>query len=193
MAKYTSSYTGAQIDAAIGRIPAGTTANTFLKWNGSASEWAAINEVPSISASDKDKYLHTNASTGALEWLAAGSGGNPLAVEKVFEGASTSGSVSITKLSDLQAKYSSLIIIGHHQYAGNYHTIAHVDLDTIEEEGTVTALTVGFGWDRAIPAYFFRSGDSASNYYVNWNGGENNNVAETFSVTLILGIPKDNE
>ena len=34
-------------------------------------------KLPSVGTSDKDKFLHTNASTGALEW-AEGSGGSDL-------------------------------------------------------------------------------------------------------------------
>lgn len=115
-----------------------------------------------------------------------------MAIEKVFEGSITAGTLALTGLTALQAKYSSLVIIGHQQYAGDYHTIAHVSLATIASGGTVNALTAGFGWDRAIPAYFFRSEDNG-NYYVNWNGGEQNGQTQSFTVTLILGVPKDAE
>lgn len=38
-------------------------------------------ELPTVGSSDKDKYLHTNASTGDLEWATAGgSGGGVLVV-----------------------------------------------------------------------------------------------------------------
>ena len=33
------------------------------------------NPIPSVSADDKDKYLHTNASTGDLEWASVSGGG----------------------------------------------------------------------------------------------------------------------
>ena len=44
----------------------------------------------------------------------------------------------------------------------------------------------------AIPAYIFRGGSEGS-YYVNWNGGEHNSQQQSFTVVLILGVPKDAE
>lgn len=38
------------------------------------------NELPAVAAADKGKYLHTNESTGALEWAEGGSGGGALVV-----------------------------------------------------------------------------------------------------------------
>ena len=38
------------------------------------------NELPAVAAADKGKYLHTNESTGALEWAEGGSGGGVLVV-----------------------------------------------------------------------------------------------------------------
>ena len=38
------------------------------------------NSLPEITASDKNKYLHTNESTGALEWAEAQSGGGDVGV-----------------------------------------------------------------------------------------------------------------
>ena len=46
----------------------------------SDGSWGVENvpsELPTVGASDKDKYLHTNDSTGALEWAEGGSGGLP--------------------------------------------------------------------------------------------------------------------
>lgn len=37
-------------------------------------------ELPSVGASDKNKFLHANESTGALEWAEGGSGGGVLVV-----------------------------------------------------------------------------------------------------------------
>ena len=37
-------------------------------------------ELPAVAAADKGKYLHTNESTGALEWAEGGSGGGVLVV-----------------------------------------------------------------------------------------------------------------
>ena len=37
-------------------------------------------ELPSVGTSDKNKFLHTNESTGALEWAEGGSGGGVLVV-----------------------------------------------------------------------------------------------------------------
>jgi hypothetical protein len=36
---------------------------------------ASASDLPDIGSSDKNKYLHTNESTGALEWANGGSGG----------------------------------------------------------------------------------------------------------------------
>lgn len=38
------------------------------------------NELPAVAAGDKGKFLHTNESTGALEWAEGGSGGGVLVV-----------------------------------------------------------------------------------------------------------------
>ena len=38
------------------------------------------NELPAVAAADKGKYLHTNESTGDLEWAEGGSGGGVLVV-----------------------------------------------------------------------------------------------------------------
>lgn len=40
----------------------------------------APNELPAVAAADKGKFLHTNESTGALEWAEGGSGGGQLVV-----------------------------------------------------------------------------------------------------------------
>lgn len=37
---------------------------------------ASASDLPDIGSSDKNKYLHTNESTGALEWAGGGSGGD---------------------------------------------------------------------------------------------------------------------
>lgn len=37
-------------------------------------------ELPAVGANDKNKFLHTNESTGALEWAKGGSGGGVLVV-----------------------------------------------------------------------------------------------------------------
>lgn len=41
------------------------------------------NELPAVAAADKGKFLHTNESTGALEWAEGGSGGGVLVVHDV--------------------------------------------------------------------------------------------------------------
>lgn len=40
------------------------------------------NELPAVGSSDKGKFLHTNESTGALEWAEGGSGGGVLVVHE---------------------------------------------------------------------------------------------------------------
>ena len=48
------------------------------------------NELPAVAAADKGKYLHTNESTGALEWAEGGSGGGGvLVVNAEYDGEST--------------------------------------------------------------------------------------------------------
>lgn len=51
-----------------------TDKDKYLHTNAStgAVEWSAVeDELPTVTSSDKDKYLHTNDSTGALEWADA--------------------------------------------------------------------------------------------------------------------------
>lgn len=47
------------------------------------------NELPAVEAADKGKFLHTNESTGALEWAEGGSGGGVLVVTATTEGNAT--------------------------------------------------------------------------------------------------------
>jgi len=115
-------------------------------------------------------------------------------VVKIAAGNFTSGSISLTGLAELRQKYSHLIITGHQQYAEKYPVTVVIDLDTIYSGNTIERLVVGFNWDRPIPAEFFRSGDSESTYYVNWNGSYDPydpSITQTWTATLILGIPKD--
>lgn len=42
-------------------------------------------ELPAVGANDKNKYLHTNESTGALEWAEGGSGGGALIVTRTAD------------------------------------------------------------------------------------------------------------
>ena len=42
-------------------------------------------ELPSVGTSDKNKFLHTNESTGALEWAEGGSGGGVLVVNVTID------------------------------------------------------------------------------------------------------------
>ena len=44
------------------------------------------NELPDVGSSDKGKYLHTNESTGALEWSEGGGSGGVITVHKVADG-----------------------------------------------------------------------------------------------------------
>ena len=49
----------------------------YLHTNAStgAVEWSAVeDELPTVTSADKDKFLHTNESTGAVEWADAPSG-----------------------------------------------------------------------------------------------------------------------
>ena len=65
-----------------------TDKDKYLHTNAStgAVEWSAVeDELPAVTSSDKDKYLHTNDSTGALEWAEGGSGGGVLVVTSDFE------------------------------------------------------------------------------------------------------------
>jgi len=163
---------------------------------------ATLGIQPTIDSNNKLSYsllsgtptLATVATSGSYSDLS----GKPTipdtskCVEKVFEGAATSGSTSITSLSTLMAKYSKIICYGHQQYAGDYWTTVVVDLETVNNGGTVNGMIAAYGWNRAVPSYFFRSGDAGS-YYVNWNGGEDNGSPQTFTVYLILGVPKDAE
>lgn len=51
-----------------------TDKDKYLHTNAStgAVEWSAVeDELPAVTSSDKDKYLHTNDSTGAVEWADA--------------------------------------------------------------------------------------------------------------------------
>lgn len=41
---------------------------------------ASASDLPDIGSSDKNKFLHTNESTGELEWAEGGSGGGVLVV-----------------------------------------------------------------------------------------------------------------
>ena len=41
------------------------------------------NELPDVGSSDKGKYLHTNESTGALEWAEGGSGGGDILIANI--------------------------------------------------------------------------------------------------------------
>lgn len=45
---------------------------------------ASASDLPDIGSSDKNKFLHTNESTGALEWAEGGSGGGVLVVHDVL-------------------------------------------------------------------------------------------------------------
>ena len=38
------------------------------------TEWNGLRQVPTVNSSDKNKFLHTNASTGALEWSSVSGG-----------------------------------------------------------------------------------------------------------------------
>ena len=60
-----------------------TDKDKYLHTNAStgAVEWSAIeDELPAVTASDKDKFLHTNESTGALEWAEGGGSGGGVLV-----------------------------------------------------------------------------------------------------------------
>ena len=54
-----------------------TDKDKYLHTNAStgAVEWSAVeDELPTVTSADKDKFLHTNDSTGAVEWADAPSG-----------------------------------------------------------------------------------------------------------------------
>lgn len=53
------------------------TAETLID-NGLVAEY--VPDVPEVGEDDKDKYLHTNAETGAKEWASVASGGGVLVV-----------------------------------------------------------------------------------------------------------------
>ena len=64
----------------------------FLGVNSSNNNlgWKAIRQVPDVENADKGKYLHANGDTGALEWSeAGGSGGAEIAVFTVDDGTVT--------------------------------------------------------------------------------------------------------
>ena len=56
--------------------------------------------VPVVSGSDKDKYLHTNASTGDLEWASVSGGGSSLNIVSIPQG-SFDASTTISQLCTL--------------------------------------------------------------------------------------------
>jgi len=53
--------------------------------NGDWSAEAIPSQLPTVTSDDKDKYLHTNDTTGALEWSAVSGGGGGALVVNVTE------------------------------------------------------------------------------------------------------------
>ena len=78
------------------------------------------NELPAVAAADKGKYLHTNESTGALEWAEGGSGGGVIVVHDVdgtldktwqeIRDAFVSGGVRIVKEDEYGAEFVVIVI-----------------------------------------------------------------------------------
>ena len=110
-------------------------------------------------------------------------------IEKVATGYIGNGSLQVTGLTALMAKYSHLIIYGYNQYADTTRFAITVDLSVINQGYGVNSLLARTGsWDRDIPVYIFRAGSEGS-YYVDWNCGG----SDQFYATVILGVPKDAE
>ena len=168
MARYTSKYTGPEIDAKLDLIgPSGSTGPV-----GPTGPQGLIGPTgktgPTGPASSVAGPVGPTGPQGLVGPTGpAGSGGSTIAIEKIFEGSITSGSVAVTGLTTLQAKYSKIVVFGYHQYAENYKVVAEIDLATIATgSGNIEVNVCAFGWSRAVPQYFYRSG-SAGSYYVN--------------------------
>lgn len=57
-------------------------------------------DLPEVTADDKDKYLHTNSSTGDLEWSAVSGGGGGNIVVAKFERTVSSDGTTVTTTCD---------------------------------------------------------------------------------------------
>lgn len=142
--------------------------------------------IPEITAEDNGKVLVANdgaisLGTGLVGPTGpAGSDANAT-IQTVAVGAFTAGSASITDLTTLMAKYSHVIIYGHHQYAPTVEMCAVIDLTAINSGTTYTLNGWIKDWDRNIPIYVFKTSG-----YIDWNSGN----ADAVYITAILGITK---
>ena len=127
-------------------------------------------DVPVVGSGDKDKYLHSNASTGAMEWVEApGGGGAPCVVFSMDSSGNVSCSHTASQLAAICTQYGAgdsmggtvcavpAVVTGDYNAAGSLwlyvgdmqsslssaslRAIAYVDVETV----TVIDITYDYG------------------------------------------------
>lgn len=97
-------------------------------WNGEAWDFSGAgqgggggSDLPEVTADDKDKYLHTNSSTGNLEWSAVSGGGGVTTVEasndgvlnKTWQQINDAGFCVLKNSGELGIAYNILVSVDH--------------------------------------------------------------------------------
>lgn len=129
-------------------------------------------KLPAVGASDKGKYLHTNSSTGALEWAEGGGGGSsvdPYDSTPANLGTAAAGSSdayargdhvhAMPSASDVGAVAVPLAVT----LAGTTPTIESAADNTVYTAGEVTSLTVTAAALNIGFVLIFTSGSVATN------------------------------
>ena len=144
-----------------------TDKDKYLHTNAStgAVEWSAVeDELPAVTSSDKDKYLHTNDSTGALEWAEGGSGGGGLVVTD------TAGTLDKTWQEIHDAMLNGIVMVNVVSVDGNEETLkTYIFISTLigtDKGGNpyYMASAIGFAGENAVGRDY--TTNSASGYPV---------------------------
>ena len=116
-------------------------------------------ELPNVGSNDKDKYLHTNASTGALEWVSApGGGSNDIVIVEIdtanatssmtfdeIQAAATAGKTLLATLDGnalVPLTYNSALQTYNSGWSVAYSSSIIVQYATIRKSGSSTVVTI---------------------------------------------------
>ena len=107
----------------------------------------ATQELPSVTSSDKNKYLHTNSLTGALEWDEIESGGSDILIcEVVQEGSSGESSMTYSEI-EAAINAGKRVILAYKEDAYSNNPIHIGDFFALDEENGYLTATVIYAYN----------------------------------------------
>lgn len=146
------------------------TAEKLNKLEQGVADAGGGSDLPEVTADDKDKYLHTNSSTGDLEWSAVSGGGGAFVVTEAVDETTGDDTLDKTYAEILAAAEAGMMVIVHRIFMAGSLNILYLSDVFESRDGDFTCVFVGIDNDEVSRMTYLT--DSENGYPVLQASGE---------------------